>query len=495
MADEDPQNPIQASQRRPGSTIEGLSSALMQGAFEKFGQAFTDTGDRRGGRTASSGEGMDAWRQAGARTAQAMADRWHQMEYKTFENEHLKPYADAKRQLLQQYQDANAMLDDGMWPGPDGTPQPLNVKTAEGRAMAYRKRSEITTRFFNQSADQDMNLANEGAKYDNNPIIAQRVLGIVQTATGMLQNVAQPPDLEAQATRSEMEYRDRMATTEEERTKDNKAAIAAQKEAKEPRDISQALASPMVGPQGILQWMTAGGGREILLGDAGAPFINAAREEARQSLLAGGNFVDDGPEGPETAKLNAELDRIGPDLLNIAAVNMLRQHDPQAADAAKVYSPQFFSWEKTADQTQPKPGILGDKRRSKRQLIEQIDIWKPAVDAQLQRVMEDPRASTDPEAAISAIIDQWLPAAMVGEQPDSGVPSQFIYAKTQATAEERRNLAEQLRNYLRTNWAKNPLAAEINPIEAAKQHRGPSGLRGRRQAIRRAKSKGILSEE
>jgi hypothetical protein len=413
------------------------------------------------------------------------------MEYKTFENEHLQPYTGAKKQLLADYQETNALLDDGMWRDSDGNLTPIDLKTPEGRAMAYRKRNEVTMRFYNMSAEQDMNLANEAAKYEANPIIHGRVLGIIKTGSDMLQNVAHPPNIETEATAATMQYQDRMATTAEEDTKNRKEALKQEKETKEPTDIPQAIRSPLVGPQQVLQWLTTGAGREILLSNAGVPFTNQARLEIRQQLLASGNYKDDGPEGVETLKLEAELDRLGPEALNIAAVRMLRQVDPQAAEAAKIYSPQYFEWEKTDQEKQAPSGILGDKRRSKAQLVEQIDVWKPAVDAQLQRIMEDPRASTDPEAAISAIVDQWLPGALVGREQNSGVPSQYVYAETAATAEERRALTEKLREHLRKTWHKNPLAAEANPDRVGTP--GVLSLRSRRLQERN-KRKGLVEE-
>ncbi len=110
----------QAASSFASNALKGISKALMQNAFEKFGRGFTDTGHRGGtwlgggsaggGQPGSDAAAMAPWREAGAKASEALEQRWQLMEYEDFQESHVAGYIKSTRELVDTFKSLNSML-------------------------------------------------------------------------------------------------------------------------------------------------------------------------------------------------------------------------------------------------------------------------------------------------------------------------------------------------------------------------------------------------
>ena len=468
----------------------GLSTALMQSAFEKFGTAFNDTGFRgsrgQGGPQAGIDQNaMAPWRAAGAKAADSLNMRWLQMEFEEFQDSHVEGWKNNMKTVSQEFKVRNAMLDDGMWEDPTGQMVPLDTTSEVGRERLLRYRGELFTNYYGQMSDITMNLSGEAAKYPNNTLIGKQVAEVIKFQSDKLMNVANPQE----RIQAEQSYADVMATE-----RNSKAAmLQAKATAKastlnEPNSIRQGLDDARIGVQGILPWMTSGPGAELLHSPAGEPFRNSAQERYRQYLIDEESFVDDGEGGEGTQKLDNKMKSSERTILNIAAVDYLRSIDPKAAEAAKIYTPQFFAHEVTG-QDKPK-GIIKAVRLSPKQKKVNIKSWETEVGKKLNEYMADPTNPTDIESALEFILEQWLPQAIVGDTEDN-IPSGLLSTQSEATAEYREEIKAAMTKYLNLNWGKISAIAKAENLDLFKRERNLRASKIRGKMGRRSRRRGL----
>ena len=466
--------------------LRGMSTAMMASAFEKFGKAFTDTGyrgSRHGGGAQGPQAGLDPvsmgpFRQAGQRAGQALEHRWQLMELEEFNDSHIEGWKNNVKSLTNEFTGRNRMLDDGFWENPNGEPEPLDTTSEVGRERLRRYRGELYTKFSSSLSDIMMDLGSEAAKYPNNTMIGATVAQAIKFQSDKLMKAVNPQA----AIQSEKGFSDIMVQERESKTNQMNARTAA-KAAKEPNSIRQALDDTRIGVQDILPWMTSGPGAELLHSSAGEPFRNSAQERYRQYLIDEEGFMDDGPGGEETQKLDNKMKSSERTILNIAAVDYLKSVDPKAAEAAKIYQPQYFAHEVTGED-KPK-GVRKGLRLSKKQTQMNIKGWETEIDKKLTSYMSDPTNPSDIGSALDFILGEWLPKAMVGETEDQ-IPAGILATRSDATSGYRDDIKFAMEAYLKKNWGRISAIAKETNLELFKRQRN----RRASETLRRARGRG-----
>ena len=458
----------------PSPMMKGLSTALMQGAFEKFGQAFTDTGDVRRDQ-ASSGQRLAPFRDAGATVAKRLEDRWFRMEYENFQSEEVDPYIQAKKRMMMEYKDLNGDLDQGQWRDGNGEMQQFDINTIDGQRNLLRLRTSLFQKFYQNNADMDMSLANEAYKYPANPIIDERIQAVITAGQKGLQAMVAPKEqLESEAIQHGMSMDMRRAQAAE------RTATAQEKVAKAIRPISvkEALADPNIGLANIMPWaedaMMDSNQAGAYIAEGKAVLTAQLHKAHKAELVASGGKADDydqlDPENIEWVK--SQLAQSGGAIQRAATVEFVRAKDPKAAEAAKRHSPQYF--ELMGEVKDAPKGIIADKRITESQRDDNIKAWKQPLADKLNAYMSDPNNDPDIEVAINHIVDEWLPGAITGSTTSSA-PSAIQATQSENTAKYRELVTRFARRYLEGSfWRISKVAAERNK-KAAHRSRQSQG--------------------
>ena len=481
-------------QSTPGPVARGLSTALMQGAFEKFGHAFTDTGDVRRD-TMSEDSRMAPWREQGQKVAGALEMRWHTMEYENFQAAEVEPYIQAKKGMLQEYQQRHEMLNQGQWIGADGQIQQFDISKPQDREQLIRIRGQLENNYYGQSGEQDIELFHKAYKYGNNPLISNRIQAIATTYSEMLMTVANPQDtLQSENILSEIDARGRNVAVNE-----RLAATQAQqtRELKRPKDLREAAAHPEIGPGGIMQWlMFTPEGSEIMFGSAGADAYRNAKESMRQQLLKDYPDLSKDPEAVESRLLGLE-GRIK----NIAAAEMLKRMSPELYQQAKQMTPHFFDYTKGGAQDgilgpDDERGIKGEKRLSTDRKKDLYNSWKTQWDAELDKWASDASNPPDADAAMQHM-ERWLSEAIINGAP--GIPSGITIVPNEETRELRAELqAALIERGGRTVYKQKHIGAAhpVRSLFSSGSDKRPGGRRGAAARAReRRRREGLLGED
>jgi hypothetical protein len=413
----------------------------MQGAFEKFGQAFTKTGDVRQDMM-TQGTRMAPWREQGAKVAGALEQRWHTMEYENFQAAAVEPYMDQKKMLLRDYKQLHEGLDAGVWTGPDGMQQQIDVTSPGGREQLIRLRGQLEKDFYGRNSDMDLQLFNAANKYAQNPMVNKRIEMIVRATSDQLSRATNPKEtLAAENVMSEISYRERTAAANE---MGARAQASQAKQEKRPKDMREALKHQEIGPEGIMQWMkTTEEGKQFLYGSQGADAFRKSRLAMQKQILKNNPSLKDEPGKVEEMLLGLE-GRIR----NMAAASLLKENAPKAYEAAKLATPHFFDFEKAGTPSPDgklKPtdarGIKGDKRMTKASKKKLFNSWKETWRTHLDVWMSDPANPADPQAAM-AHMEEWLKDAVVNG--GEGIDPAITIAYNQGTKELRAELISSL---------------------------------------------------
>lgn len=438
----------------PGPVAQGLSKALMQSAFQKFGEAFTDTGNvRRDQQTRDSR--LAPYMQSGNAAAQALQGRWHTMEYDNFQTQFVEPFMDKKRAMLDDYNNRHAMADDGVFEGPDGNPMQLDLSKKEDRLKAVRMRGQLEKKFYQINGDMDLELFNEAGKYSSNPMIVERAMKIQATVSQQLSTVTNPQGtMAAEDKMSEMAYREGMMGIEAQKA----ASMAKANQMKVPaRSLAEAAKHPMIGPGGLIQWLISDPNGISLLDSGGEAFIVEEKQKAFRHLQAADPDLIYGTPDAEEA-----LERIKSQWIGNAAKRYLKKANPKLYAQEKKAAPHFF-----AEAEERERGVIEDKRMDPKVRKQKVDSWGKAAEDHFKAYMADP--NNDPSfAAAMDDLDAWLRAAIYG---DTDEPS--LVGMTAARGEgTRKYVAEVLKSvpkHIRDWWASpegSALAQELNPQEA-----------------------------
>ena len=460
----------------PSPMMKGLSTALMQGAFEKFGQAFTDTGDVKRD-AASAGQRLAPFRDAGAVVAKRLEDRWFRMEYENFQAEEVEPFIAAKKQMMMDYKDLNSQLDQGLYPGPDGATQEFDINTIDGQRDLLRLRTSLFQKFYQNNSDMDMSLANEAFKYPANPIIDERIQAIVTAGQKGLQAMVAPKEqLESEAIQHGMSMDMRRAEAAERTAAAQEKAV---KQADRPISVKEALADPKIGIESILPWAedammdSAQAGAYIAQGKA---VLTDQLHKAHKAefVAGGGKEADYDILDPENiAWVESQLAQSGGAIQRAATVEFVRAKDPKAAEAAKRHSPQYFELMGDTKPDGPK-GIISDKRITEEQRDANVKGWKQPLADKLNEYMADPNNDPDIETAIAHIVDEWLPGAITGSTKSTAPPG-IQATQSENTAKYRELVTRFARRYLEGSfWRISKVAAQRNKKAAhrSKQSQG-----------------------
>ena len=476
-----------------GSTSRQLSSALMSTAFEKFGQAFTDTGfrGRRGGGGQAAGldpAAMQPWRAAGAKAADALEHRWQLMELEDFKDAHADGFLKAAEIINKNHQSGQTMLDDGQWVGPDGQIVQLDTTSITGQARIDRHRAELTTKFYTELADATQTLMGEVVKYPGNRMIEELGMGAIEAQQKVLQTTANPQQT--------IEGEQGFATIDKTRRDAQSNAINARTAAADAKELKQPTSLPMalkderwkdnpIGyltetPEGMASLSTGIGG-DILAGKT-ATFRAAVIKKDEQivkdnpkadaeKLAEKGyrGYSEDQALSPEGyAALNSITDQASGELRMRTATDVLQKQHPAAAAKDRAMHPYLYP--KAADvaaaddkQVNPllAPDVIPEGRRSKKEqkgIIDKIHTGiKERLDEELRRWVGDANNPTDVEAAL-AHMEEWI-TEHYENQPT-----------TEAANIVKHQSIEKEMKYLRENWSKiSDVIKEENADQSSKQ--------------------------
>ena len=473
-------DPSYEEQKDPASSLRrGMSKSLMQGAFAKFGQAFTDTGDvRRDAQTRDSR--LAPFIQAGGEVASALEGRWHQMEMDNFDNEFIKPYIGQKRQLLDDYQRRNAAADVGIFEGPTGEPEQLDLTLAEDRLRAVRMRSQLTTRFFALATDMDLEFMGEAAKYSANPLIVQRGNQLAKATSASITESSNPEQLMMKENaHSEMRGREARAAA------DMKSAegIAAQNASKnQPKSLTQAMAHPNVGPEGIVPWLISDPNGLALMQAIGG---GASYVKAEEDLAIGGILKDHPDWDMESSEMIQALKAKESQFVMGGALQMLKKLlPPEQFAQIKQAAPHFFEKDTPGGEV----GIVSDKRMGPSARAQNVETWKNHAKTHIAEWFQRTGNTGKIEDAM-AELEEWLHAAIYRETEEPR-----LVAVTMARGPGTKRLAEEVLKevpaFIR-KWAMeeggSDIGAELNPEEAGLR-KAASGVGKKARAAR-----GILS--
>lgn len=482
-------------QSTPGPVARGLSNALMQGAFEKFGHAFTDTGHVRQDMM-SEGQRMAPWREQGAKVASALEMRWHTMEYENFQAGTVEPYMDQKRMMLNNYKQLHEDLDNGVFQGPNG-PQQVDLSNPGGREQMIRMRGRLEKDFYGRNSDMDIELFNQAYKFAKNPLISKRIEMIAKATSDQLMRIGNPQDtMESEGKMSEIALRERTADANDQRVA---AEAARAQQQQRPKDLREALQHPEIGPAGAMQWMMGTPeGEALQYSSQGADSYRKAQSAMRQQILKDNPSLEQEPEKVEQMLLGLE-GRIR----NMAAGDLLKRLDPLAYEAAKEATPHFFDFNKKTGSAEGEGilgpddprGITGKARMSTKNKKALYGKWKDQWDAELDKWASDPSHPADAEAAME-YMEQWVKTAIT--DGGEGIPSEITIAYNQGTKELRAELISELIARGGQTVHKQSHIAEGSPMAAlfsgkGKIRAGKMGAPAR--AARERKRKGLLEED
>ena len=448
-------------QKDPASNLRrGMSKSLMQGAFAKFGQAFTDTGDvRKDAKTRDSR--LAPFIQAGSEVASALEGRWHQMEMDNFDNETVKPYVGQKRQLLDDYQRRSAAADVGIFEGPNGEPEQLDLTKSEDRLRAVRMRSQLTTRFYALATDMDLEFLGEVGKYTSNPLIVQRGEQLSKATSAAITESSNPEQLMAKENaHSEMRGREARAQAEMVQAKGAAAASASKNQ---PRSLNQALVHPDVGPAGIVPWLITDPNGVVVMQakGGGASYVKAERD------LAMGEILKDHPKWDKLGEeMTAALEAKEAQFVLGGALKMLQKMTtPEQFAQIKQEAPQFFEAEGAKD-----VAIVSDKRMGPTARKASVKVWKTHAENHIKEWFESTGNTGKIEDAM-ADLEQWLPAA-IHRETDEPILAASTIARGEGTKRLVEEILEEVPTFIR-KWAMSEggsdIGAELNPEEARLQ--------------------------
>ena len=469
-----------------------LSSALMQGAFEKFGQAFTDTGfrGRRGGGGIQAGldpNAMQPWRDAGQKAVGALEQRWMKMEYEDFQKSHVAAFSEGSSGLMEDFRTENALADEGQMVDAQGKVIQLDTTKQEDRARLVRYRSELFTKFYARQTDMVQSLTAEGVKFPHNTMIREQLMNVFETSTNQLMNTAKPQErVDTERAYSDIEVQERQVAAQE---RTARAQAKAAKQADRPISVKEALADPSIGVQNILPWAedtmmnSPQAGAYIEQGKAVlADQLHAAHKA--EWIAGGGKEKEYDLLDPENiAWVDSQLAQSGGAIQRAATVEFVKAKDPKAAEEAKQHSPQYYDL--MGDSTAPDAprGILSDKRITESQRDENVKGWKKPLADKLEAYMSDPNNDPDIEVAIDFIVNEWLPGAITGST-SSTAPSSIKATQSQSTEKYRELVARYARRYLEANFDKISAVAKDQNKEKARRARNLRAGKLRRRGVR-----------
>lgn len=489
--------------RAVGPVARGLSQALMQGAFEKFGHAFTDTGDvRRDAETEASR--LQPWREQGQKAAGALELRWHTMEYENFQASAVEPYIEAKKGMLEKYKQLHADLDSGIWagpPGPDGQPQmqQIDITDPGGREQLIRLRGQIEKDFYGRNSDMDIELFNLAHKYPGNPLISKRIEMIATAYSDQLMKVTNPQQtLQAEGAQSEITAR--MMNEDTKRLQAKATLKNAGTKLKEPTDLRQAAAHPDIGPGKLMDWLVDSvGGEAIMFGSRGGDAMRLARSSYEQKLIS-----EDSTLAKQPDKLALKLEEQEGNIRALAASIYLKKKNPAAWAASREATPHHFAFEKVGDNPDgilsddDERGYTGKVRLSQERKEELFTSWKELWRKELDNWASDPSNPADPDRAMDHM-EVWIKDAIINGAP--GVPNYLTISVNANTKEVRIDLLDRLIEDGKRTVMENTHIRQANPgkgiLHSIASPFGTSRRGGRfgRAQRREQRRKGLLEED
>ncbi len=500
----DPEQSIaQKAKSAVGPVARGLSQVLMQGAFESFGHAFTDTGDVARD-TANEGSRMAPWRAQGAKTAGALELRWHTMEYENFQASSVEPYIAAKKEMLERYKQLHADLDTGLWQGPpdaNGVPQTLQLDITKpaDREQLIRLRGQIEKDFYGKNSDMDVELFNLAHKYPGNPLINKRIQMIATAYSDQLMKATNPD----QSLAAEKGAADITATMMNEDSKKLNAQAAVKnagaKALKEPTGLRQVRNHPEIGPAGAMEWLIGSdAGQAYTYGNRGGDSMRDATNHYEAALIKKTPSLKDDPEA-----LGRAMAQMQGRIRQLAAATILHDQAPDMEVESRKATPWFFEFEKSGTKVDGilndtnERGYKGDRRMSTERKKDLFEGWKLQWQKELDRWASKPENELTHDNAMDHM-ETWIKDAI--SNGADGVPHELTIAMNANTKDLREELVTALLSHGSRTMLDNHYMAEASPIrnileKAVKPFTSDKRRSGRRyRGLRPGRNKGILGE-
>lgn len=462
-----------------GSPVgRGLQGALIQSAFQKFGEAFHGGGYTPPGQQAAESPGIAAWRAQGAQVAAALENRWHMAEFANFRKQQLARFQKDAEAVRQESQFRNAQLNRGHWYEPDGSLTKLDPNTPEGREQIALFRGQLQADVINKIGQLQVALGNEAAeKYSTNPLVGQVIQNMYEKATKAMMTQFQPKEtLDAEQQRADIRSTEADVALKTQQTATSAAMAAdAQTAAKEPRSLPEAYA---LGGAGALD--------EFINGTKnGLDMWGAVREGYRAQANAAfdARFIKAHPElANDEARMTMALERAK--IENDSRLEKLAQWQwvsstlgPEAAKEFSAANPGYGP-----DPAGPtEPAIKG--RISPKETKAKTKEWGGiALEVYRDYISQADDKDAALEYGIDYVLNEWLPERLsgegTGEEYDDYINSNLSASGGQATAAYR----EQVRAFIEATLRKHAGANAPELPPEARVKRPTQQRRGHKQA-------------
>lgn len=398
----------------------GISSALMGSAYRSFGKAFDGGGyTPRGMRPDTSY--LDNWEREGIASQGRLEQRWHVSEFENFKKTHLNKYQAFQRDLLDKYQGITNNLKEGVWEHSNGDVENFDFANPAHVAKMSRLKGQIEQEAMSAMTDAqiELNIA-ASSDYSTNPIVDKVIQQMMEGQTRQLAGQFQTPmsnkqaqhDMSQRTGEADIQYKQALT-----RGADATTATAAGK-----YKSTDAVFRDL-GPGGAARYFANNvDGKQLLDGTEFPAFVTRLQQQTAA------DFVRRQKWNPQEAGLEAN------------------QESTQAfveSESPRIRQRAFYEWTKqeygedaAEAAASDRPGMKGDiappfsydvkTNPTKKDTKEKTDKWQALG---LVKANEELARNPDmsPEAVKDWLMDEWLPAALDGEdiQEDGAYLTQF----------------------------------------------------------------------
>jgi hypothetical protein len=394
-------------------TYRGISSALVGSAYESFGKAFDGGGyTPRGMRPDDSH--MANWRNQGAKAQKRLEDRWYKSEFENFRKNHLEAYQKEQQDLVQDMGYLTNELKEGRWQQSDGSILELDYNVPEDRTKGQRLRSQVEAEAAGRFAEAQIRLNTVAAeKYANNPIIDGMIQQMMEHQTTALAgqfnqpgaNAQQGRDLAERKGQAEIEYKQSL-TRQADATTANLGTQGAKY--KDTNAVFQAM-----NPGDAARYFTHNVDGKALFEEVGGDYIQQMEQITATEFIRSQKW-DSQEAGLNSEAIQSYVASKRPNIYQRAMHEWMKQeYGEEVAAAASDGRPMMR--ELPAPDFKFDVDVNPDKKETK----VLTDKWDALGHTVGNQAMAQDRDMT-PEEAKEYVMEEWLPAAMNGEDIQQG---------------------------------------------------------------------------
>lgn len=444
----------------PGPIGRGLQSALIQSAFESFGQAF-EGGSTQG--AAENAPGMSAWRQAGDNVAKALEMRYYQAELVNFNKRQVKNFAQQADNLKNQSRFLNAELDRGVFHEIDGSVTYYDPETPDGRAKILMARGRLEADTISKLGDLQVSLSNEAAsKYGDNPLINKQVANLyMQASTALLSRFNPENSLAAGQSMANIRQSEAQAANQQ------ASARATQAEDRVPKTLRAAY--QIGGVEGLSDWMNGTVPGQTMWANVREPLVNEVIADAKARYWK---------EHPNLTEQQKEIGFNNSLNENRSRFEKIGQWKWVAStlgeDVAKELQAKFPAFGPDPDKPL-EPAVKGSIKPN--EMKDKAEKWgKLALNKYEEYMSLAEGKNLSREDGIDYVLNDWFKNALTGGSKEEGyemINQELTASDGQSAQKYRQYVTEYLKSLLRKHAGEG--ASQLPPEQQAPSRRGVRG--------------------